>query len=249
MLEQSLSNRWPMFAENRAFQIQELTPSCNIKSASNPFTRRASDWTIRIKNLISRTCVFGRLYGQSHSDNKGIHRTFRSKKGLPGSSNLKSLERDLFHILIFTRLQRIIGCWIRFKEQAPKRPVVKGPLIASELDKALQLIIITMQGGNFTEEFAELESGKPVSKRAIFRLNPFMHKAGVIRVGGRLSQAFITYDHQHPIFLPAQKHVVSIYLQWKHLRLKLTGTQRFWSNVGYRLKLLIKKNKTDYAQL
>ncbi len=83
-----------------------------------------------------------------------------------------------------------------------------SPLSVAELQRAKTRLFRYVQRLSFPQEVACLESGSsssPPSKAAIKKssklsnLSPFMGKDGVLRVGGRLERAELSFDAKHPI--------------------------------------------------
>ncbi|XP_026464229.1 uncharacterized protein LOC113366789 [Ctenocephalides felis] len=56
-------------------------------------------------------------------------------------------------------------------------------------------------------------------------LNPFIDGEGLLRVGGRLEYANISYEQKHPIILPKSHYVTELFLRGEHERLLHAGTQ------------------------
>lgn len=83
---------------------------------------------------------------------------------------------------------------LRFARILPKRQNI----IAKDLTKAENYLISIAQRVHFREEFRLLRNDKLCSPKIRF-LNPFIQD-NVIRVGGRLVNAVIAYDQQHPVF-------------------------------------------------
>ena len=66
-------------------------------------------------------------------------------------------------------------------------------------------------------------AGKQVSTRsALARLSPLLHNNGVLRVGGRLHYAPLSYSERHPIILPGRCYFVKLLVEEAH-RLTLHG--------------------------
>lgn len=60
-------------------------------------------------------------------------------------------------------------------------------------------------------------SNKPLPRNSkLLTLNPFMDNHGLIRIGGRLENAPISYDRKHPIIIPSSHHVTSIIIDKFH---------------------------------
>lgn len=82
------------------------------------------------------------------------------------------------------------------------------------------------------------------------KLGPFVDAHGVLRVGGRLLNAQLSYDEQHPVILPGKNHVTQMIIRDAHERVFHAGPQstlcqlqqRFWIVNGRRqVRMLVHK--------
>jgi hypothetical protein len=81
-------------------------------------------------------------------------------------------------------------------------------------------------------------------KSSLSSLTPFLDKDNVLRVGGRLKNANISYDEKHPISLQKNHHVADKIIQQKHIRLYYAGIQATLYHVRTRYSLLNDKGTT-----
>lgn len=51
---------------------------------------------------------------------------------------------------------------------------------------------------------------------SLYRLDPFLDEDGVLRVGGRIRHALVSYDLKHPIILPGKSYVTSLLVRHHH---------------------------------
>ena len=92
----------------------------------------------------------------------------------------------------------------------------RGPLTPDELHEALMYWIRQTQAHHFAEELRKLRSNRPISKSSnIFRLQPELVN-DVIRVGGRIERAPVSYDAMHQIVLPQHSHITSFVVRDCH---------------------------------
>ena len=81
------------------------------------------------------------------------------------------------------------------------------------------------------------ERMKTVKKSSsLYKLDPFLDKDDVLRVGGRLRQSSIPYDVKHPVILPKKGHVTDLILCHFHQLIKHQGrgiTQNEIRSSGY----------------
>ncbi|XP_064618822.1 uncharacterized protein LOC135482568 [Lineus longissimus] len=106
------------------------------------------------------------------------------------------------------------------------------PVDVAEMGNAELVIMKMVQAQAFKEEIAQLRkmnsSGEPpremnskenkaIGKRSgIYRLDPYVDKAGVLRVGGRVQRADVPECQKHPMVLPGKGHVVQVLIAHHH---------------------------------
>lgn len=76
----------------------------------------------------------------------------------------------------------------------------------------------------------------PSSK--LIALNPFLDRDGVIRLGGRLQNAEISYSQRHPIILPSEGNFTKLIVMSEHLKNLHAGPQALLSIIRLRFWLL-----------
>ncbi|KAJ8968003.1 hypothetical protein NQ314_002537 [Rhamnusium bicolor] len=92
-----------------------------------------------------------------------------------------------------------------------------------DLDQAEYTLIRAVQQRHFHSEYKLLSENKPLKSNFLRKLNPFI-KDHVIRVGGRLSNANVAFDHKHPILLPKSDPFVNLLIDYTHKKYCHTGT-------------------------
>jgi hypothetical protein len=122
---------------------------------------------------------------------------------------VNQLETNLLHKFSFPKLRRVVATCLRFLYNCKNNPNKRtGEFSSSELIDATTTIIKLLQRVEFAEELVSMETKSAINKTSKLRaLNPLSDNAGLIRVGGRLNNADISYDQKHPILLP--KHQVT----------------------------------------
>ena len=58
---------------------------------------------------------------------------------------------------------------------------------------------------------------------SLFHLDPFLDENSVLRVGGRIKHAMVSFDVKHPIILPSKNHVTELIVQHHHERINHQG--------------------------
>ncbi len=107
-----------------------------------------------------------------------------------------------------------------------QQPTVK------ERSKAAKIVIIkAVQSDVFAEEIdalkrrdsKEAESRNQLKERRrllrksnLVRLDPFLDRDGILRVGGRLNRSSLTFEEKHPILLPKKHHLSQLIIRHYH---------------------------------
>lgn len=238
-------NRWSIFVGNRVSQVQSLTQDYkwhHIKSKDNP------------ADILSRGCMPNDLttlwwHGpaflqESHSNFQdksivNISNVPEERKNVFLSQKIKDNEEFLTSLNRFSnfrRLQGAVAYCFRFafnsKNPSNKR---KGPLSVDELINAERQIVKLIQHVAFPDEIKQLSKNNVTkTSRFLKPLSPFLDDFAMVRVGGRLSRANITYDHKHPLLLPSKSHLVRLLIKREHLRLYHAGPQNTLANFRLR---------------
>ena len=150
------------------------------------------------------------------------------------------------------RLLRVTAYCMRFLSNAKKKAryqassneVREGPLVPEEMDQAERYWIMSAQRDleDWQTQFSDLA--------------PFV-KEGVVRVGGRLKHAPLTYEEIHPILLPASHPISKLIMREVHTQVSHGGPERtlsesrrkFWITRGRNLAKGVVKNCTICRKL
>lgn len=127
-----------------------------------------------------------------------------------------SRQSNVIYDLIsrFSSWQKLVRC-VAYILKFIRIKVPKMSSLLTENNETAELILLrVVQKEHFKEEIACLEKGKLVASN-IRQLRPFLHD-GLIRVGGRLANANISYDQQHPFLLPKKTHLVTLLIDYYH---------------------------------
>ena len=127
------------------------------------------------------------------------------------------------------------------------------PLTVDEIQRAEAVIIRAVQTDSFKDEIRFLESHKVVGlpsnkqeqanrhkflrgKSQLQKLDPFLDKNGLLRVGGRIQNSEVSDMVKFPVVLPRKGHVTQLLIHHFHAKIKHQGrgitTQTIRSN-GY----------------
>ncbi|KFD67379.1 hypothetical protein M514_11047, partial [Trichuris suis] len=139
----------------------------------------------------------------------------------------------------FVHLVRVTATCLRFADNCRYSQQHRrfGPLTSTELRNAEKVWFRIAQQEAFTRELALLGSQErlPASSKLI-HLDPFLAFDNLLRVGGRIEKAELSYDGRHPIILPYKHVVVDLLIRQCHIRQLHAGTehtlavlrQNFW---------------------
>ncbi|XP_025836105.1 uncharacterized protein LOC112906362 [Agrilus planipennis] len=234
-------SRWNIFVANRVAQIQDLTASFKwwyIRSKDNP-----ADCLSR--GVDSKDLNENSLWWEGPTVLKNIDFTFDTFKI---NTTLQEIPEQRKTVLViktdvdfdnffkkfscFTKLKRVLAYCLRFLNNIRTgNTKYKGCLTVYELDKAQLVIVKYLQKQHFSDEIAQIQNNKSIKNRAILSLNPFVDESGILRVGGRLHNANVSYSQKHPILLPSKNYVVSLLMRHEHLKLYHSGAQTVLSNI------------------
>lgn len=96
---------------------------------------------------------------------------------------------------------------------------VKGDYSVEELQHAHHQILRVIQQTCFSRNIQRLKAGKELHPKCeLLCLNPFLDVGGIIRVGGKLTHAAISYSRKYPILLPRNHHVTKLIILKEHIK-------------------------------
>ena len=108
-------------------------------------------------------------------------------------------------------------------KRLPRRPSLE------ELQQAEMIAIRTVQNERFADEMkltGEVKDQQDrhsarrrknaLKKSSLYRLDPFMDSQGVLRVGGRLRRAHLSFPEKHPVLLPKGHHLSHLIVRHQH---------------------------------
>ncbi|KAL1446439.1 hypothetical protein WDU94_015591, partial [Cyamophila willieti] len=113
------------------------------------------------------------------------------------------------------KLQRVFAYVLRFINGCRKRRSSVISLSLAELDRALKTVIHITQMCHLQEDLKAVKKGQPVANH-LRSLSPLITSAGILAVGGRLSQAPIPEEAKHPILLPCKAHLTKLLIHHYH---------------------------------
>ncbi|GFV92391.1 integrase catalytic domain-containing protein [Trichonephila clavipes] len=138
---------------------------------------------------------------------------------------LLELSNNYFKVI------NILSYIFRFNYNCRNKSKKVGPLTVAEFKESEIKLIKHAQRSLFDKK--EIPS-------CISNLFPFVDGEGIVRVGGRLENASVSYLHKHPAILPKGSKLSKLYFNSLHTRLFLVGPQgllnavrqKFWPLSG-----------------
>jgi hypothetical protein len=175
--------------------------------------------------------------GDVPDNDKEIRSTKQVSVLVSGSPLLRFLER----YSSWSKLQIMMAWLLRFLQYVsnPHHQVKPSSISITELHEAAVHIVRLVQMHHFHEEVETLQSPKSnvLARSKLATLNPILMD-GVIRVGGRLKHAPISYEAKHPMILPNNDHVSTLIIRHYHEILGHAGREHVLSFVRQRYWIL-----------
>ena len=184
-----------------------------------------------VKKSISLVTNLEQTYADLPSRLEYYSDLFRAKRAIA----LCLQYRQKLHVKVLDKIAPT-----RSSQQATPAP--NGPLsiTVEAMEKAEAQIIKAVQASCFQKELKALSSvqkledhkDKPSDSRMkhtltscspLFKLDPFLDSNGILRVGGRLTQANMSNNFKFPIVLPKKSHVTDLLIKDCHKQIKHQG--------------------------
>ena len=153
------------------------------------------------------------------------------------ASDLSSFER----ISDYNRLLHVTGWIQRFVNNTRRKDEKRTSRVLSlpEIMEAEETWWRLVQSSTFREEIQCLEGRKRLSPRSrILPFHPFLDSKGLLRVGGRLQKAEISFSERHPILLPGNHRITKLLITAEHLRLLHAGPTLTSASLSRRVTIL-----------
>lgn len=128
----------------------------------------------------------------------------------------------------FRTLVYVIVYVFRFYNLCKKNIDLEQPSCISlqEINQATLAIVRLVQRIYFAKEIHCLESSQKISRKSkLVALNPLLDESGILRVGGRIENSPVSFDHKHPMLLPANHPLSYLITSYTHLKYLHAGPQ------------------------
>ena len=141
-------------------------------------------------------------------------------------SNWCKLKRIIALVLIY--LRRLLLKVHRKKgivERTASYDIVPGTQSFPDLysvQMAESLKIKSSQRRYFSNELKILgEKGILNKKISIYKLDPFLDRCGLLRVGGQIQKSIVSEEMKHPVLLARKSEIAVIIIRWCHEKVAL----------------------------
>nr|XP_055049264.1 uncharacterized protein LOC129434357 [Misgurnus anguillicaudatus] len=232
------AKRFQVFVANRIQRIKSSTKSeqwAYVASEDNPADHasrgltakqlKTSNWFSGPKflwqrELPERKCKVGEVTEDDPELRKAMVLTTKAKE-----------ERSLVNRFEkFSDWSRVVQAVARLKRRVKEHGGVKQRTNEStslEERKRAEIVIIKLvQEEAFSDEIKSLKARNMVVKSkysSLFKLSPILDEEGILRVGGRLSQASLHPNVKHPAILPRNSHISSLLIKHFHEKVQHQG--------------------------
>lgn len=250
-------SRWKTFVANRVTTIQNSSDPeqwFHVNTNQNPADLLSRGGTA--ENLINSSLwwqgpEFLSIRNKKDFEDFTILKDVPEQRIVANLSTFEVLDFPFERFSCLSRLQRVTAYCIRFFKVFKYPDSRKSDfLTVSMLNNALDRLICISQMQSFSKEYLNLKQNKEISHNSkLLSLNPFMDQKQIIRVGGRLENADISFNKKHPIILDYKHHLTTLLMQQEHLKLMHCGPQqllysireKYWPISGRRLARTIVK--------
>ena len=240
------ARRFQVFVANRVQQIRSQTEPTqwrHIRTAENPADEASRGLTPRelvseSKWLTGPDFLWEQDIPQVQAPNQAISPTDPELKKahsfLSQKSEKSSLEPERLDCFSsWFRAKKAIALCLRLKEKLrdglkkkTSQSASDSKLSVDELCHAEYEIIKIVQRHAFQEELevlsctssdTENESKRTLKRSSpLYKLNAFLDKDNILRVGGRLTKSDLSYQQKHPVILPRKSHVTDLVIRYFH---------------------------------
>ncbi|XP_043264010.1 uncharacterized protein LOC122404151 [Colletes gigas] len=239
------ASTWKVVVANRVSKIQTMLPNAewyHVPTRSNPADLN-SRGVEAAELLQSELWISGPSWlRQAEESWPKMPASLETEEGKRVSHTLVATpEKEwefVFRFSKWNKLLRVTAYCLRLRRarDGKRRSYDAKVVEASEMRRATERIARYLQRTHFADEYQCLKKHRIIpAKSPLKSLNPFLDDRDVLRVGGRLENAALTWETKHPIILP-KHHVSNMIIRQCHvdtlhggLQLTMyTVRQKFW---------------------
>lgn len=229
------ASRWTTFVSNRVSEILTILDYeqwSHVTTDMNPAD--CASRGLRPTELQSNTLWW---HGPNWIYDVNLNRKYDEIPETEEEQKIKSMNiiqdiNEEFEWTKFSNLNRMLRVisfckrilyWKKPKEERDKLPKY---ITIQEMNNVLQMCIKQAQEFQFGEEIRYLKNKSCVPKKSVLHtLYPLLDQNGILRVGGRIDQAHLSYDERHPIILPSKSHLTWLLISDAHYKTLHGGPQ------------------------
>lgn len=232
------ARRFHVFAANRIQRIKSSTKPeqwAYVASEDNPADHasrgltaeqlKTSNWFtgpkfLWKKELPDRECKVGEIEVDDPELRKALVCNTKAKESRSLLDRLQKFSDWSRGVRAVARLKRKIKEFKGVKQRNNKSTSLE------ERKEAELVIIKLVQKEAFSDEIRSLKLKKEIAKTKdsrLYKLNPFLDEEGILRVGGRLSQATLHPHVKHPAILPKNSHMSALLIKHFHEKVHHQG--------------------------
>ncbi len=149
----------------------------------------------------------------------------------------------------YVKLIQITSWCLRFQWNAHWfGPRLSGPLATFEIQQTVSVLLQGVQKEHFRVEINKIQNRICLDRKDMLaKLSPFIDTQGLIRLGGRLSNAEISFDQRFPIFLPNDRVFTRLLVKYEHKCHFHVGSQLLRSVLTRQFQIL--RHRLSYSVL
>ncbi|XP_057671212.1 uncharacterized protein LOC130902939 [Diorhabda carinulata] len=229
-------NQLKPFVANRVAEIQDLSAADSwrhVPTKSNPADLVSRG--VKPRNLLNNSLWWEgppflkerkESWPECPNKNENLPDIRKQKVNLLISCSENDFIKHFSDVNKLKRITAYIRCfYLNCKAKGNPELSNSGPLEVSELDGALNCLTKLSQGEFFHRDINKLNKNKPAADCKIISLNLFLDRDGILRVGGRLTNAKFAFEKKHPAILSSKSHLAELLVRNTHLRLMHAGPQ------------------------
>ena len=143
-------------------------------------------------------------------------------------SNWCKLKRIIALVLIYLRrlflkVHRKKGM-VEMTESYDSVPGTRGFPGLNSVQMTESLIIKSSQRKYFSSELKVLgKKGVLNKKSSIYKLDPYLDRYGLLRVGGRIQKSIVSEEMKHPVLLARKSEIAVMIIRWCHEKVAHSG--------------------------
>lgn len=250
---QGQPGKWKSYVDHRVTEITTALPTAtwrHVKSEDNPAdcaSRGIMPKKLKNHNLWWNGPAWLSQFNSSNYTTSLLKPTVEEQKttkivltATPDNIN-SPIKSFIERYSSLTKLIRITTYIRRFinNSSTKKGERKTGTPSIQEMDASLETLIKMAQSLDFEKELISLKKGQPLcNKSQIIKLQPFLDKALILRVGGRLQNSNLSYNAKHPIILHQKNPLSTLIIREAHQHTLHGGSQLTLNYINFRYWIL-----------